>query len=143
MKNQGKSPSKVRSSKRISANRNRAVAGTLGPGSPGIGDDAAIWRPRAGYETILTCDWFLEGTHFLADRHPADSVGWKCLARAVSDIAAMGGEPRCFLLSLALPPNPDRTLAGPVPGRLARASRTLRCPIAGGDTTQREKSLST
>src|SRR5215470_11785207 len=69
----------------------------------GIGDDAALWRPRAGYETVLTCDWFLEGTHFIRERHPADAVGWKCLARAVSDIAAMGAEPRCCLLSLALP----------------------------------------
>src|SRR5580704_7446423 len=71
----------------------------------GIGDDAALFLPRSGYQTILTCDWFLEGTHFLRDRHPADSVGWKSLARAASDVAAMGGTPRCFLLSLALPPD--------------------------------------
>src|SRR5271156_5419577 len=69
----------------------------------GIGDDAALFAARRGYQPILTCDWFLEGTHFLRDKHPADAVGWKCLARAVSDIAAMGGEPRCFLLSLAVP----------------------------------------
>src|SRR5260370_23788264 len=69
----------------------------------GLGDDAALWSPRPGYETVLTCDWFLEGSHFLSGKHPPDSVGWKCLARAVSDIAAMGGQPRCFLLSLALP----------------------------------------
>src|SRR5579859_1872921 len=69
----------------------------------GIGDDAALWSPRRGYGSILTCDWFLEGTHFLRDKHSADAVGWKCLARAVSDVAAMGGMPRCFLLSLALP----------------------------------------
>ena len=76
-------------------------------GSPfvalGMGDDAALLRPARGREMVLTCDWFLEGTHFLRDKHPADSVGWKCLARAVSDVAAMGGMPRCFLLSLALP----------------------------------------
>src|ERR1700693_2132736 len=69
----------------------------------GIGDDAGLFRSRCGYETVLTCDWFLEGTHFLRDKHPANSVGWKCLARAVSDIAAMGAVPRSFLLSLALP----------------------------------------
>src|SRR5262249_36276282 len=69
----------------------------------GIGDDAALWSPRPGHEAILTCDWSLEGTHFLRGRHPPDSVGWKCLTRAASDIAAMGGRPRCFLLSLALP----------------------------------------
>src|SRR5262249_47185294 len=54
----------------------------------GAGDDAALFEPRPGYELILTCDWFLEGTHFLRDKHPPDSVGWKCLARAASDVAA-------------------------------------------------------
>jgi thiamine-monophosphate kinase len=107
----------------------------------GIGDDAALLTPRPGYETILTCDWFLEGTHFLRDRHPADSVGWKCLARAVSDIAAMGGQPRCFLLSLALPETHtgrwlDEFLAG-----LRRAARKFKCPLAGGDTTRRREIL--
>lgn len=106
-----------------------------------IGDDAAIWRPRAGYETLLTCDWFLEGSHFLADRHPADSVGWKCLARAVSDIAAMGGTPRCFLLTLALPLAKTAAWLAKFLGGLARASRSLQCPIAGGDTTRQDKIL--
>src|SRR6202158_1385430 len=69
----------------------------------GIGDDAALLRPSRGTEIILTCDWFLEGTHFLRGKHPPDSVGWKCLARAISDIAAIGGQPKCFLLSLAAP----------------------------------------
>src|ERR1700724_2535369 len=69
----------------------------------GVGDDAALLIPRSGYQTILTCDWFLEGSHFLRDKHPPDSIGWKCLARAVSDVAAMGGQPLYFLLSLALP----------------------------------------
>src|SRR5271170_6699884 len=81
----------------------RAVASNTNPLSLGIGDDAALFGPTRGCETILTCDWFLEGTHFLREKHPPDAVGWKCLARALSDIAAMGGVPRCFLLSLALP----------------------------------------
>jgi len=105
------------------------------------GDDAAIYRPRPGYETILTCDWFLEGSHFLADRHPADSVGWKCLARAVSDIAAMGGVPRCFLLSLALPPVRTGAWLKSFLAGLTKASRSLRCPLAGGDTTRRDEIL--
>src|SRR5690348_8841793 len=41
----------------------------------GIGDDAAVFRPTAGRETLLTCDWFLEGIHFLREKHPASSVG--------------------------------------------------------------------
>ena len=47
----------------------------------GVGDDAALFRPKRGHEVILTCDWFLEGTHFLREKHPPDAVGWKCLAR--------------------------------------------------------------
>jgi thiamine-monophosphate kinase len=109
--------------------------------SLGMGDDAALDSGTPGYETVLTCDWFLEGTHFLRDKHPADAVGWKCLARAVSDIAAMGAVPRCFLLSLALP----RGLAGSwlddFLGGLRRAARKFGCSLAGGDTTERREVL--
>ena len=105
----------------------------------GIGDDAALFLPRSRHEMIFTCDWFLEGTHFLREKHPPDSLGWKCLARAVSDVAAMGGVPRCFLLSLALPDTDtgrwlDEFLAG-----LRRASRKFGCVLAGGDTTCRRE----
>ena len=114
----------------------------------GAGDDAALLAPRPGYETILTCDWFLEGSHFLPGKHPVDSIGWKCLARAVSDIAAMGGKPRCFLLSLALPGKLGLTAkdAGSrwlveFLGGVRRAARRFGCVLAGGDTTQRPEIL--
>jgi len=107
----------------------------------GIGDDAALLAARPGYETILTCDWFLEGSHFLRGKHPADSVGWKCLARAVSDIAAMGGHPTCFLLSLALPTSLTGRWLDHFLGGLRRAARRFECPLVGGDTTQRRDVL--
>jgi thiamine-monophosphate kinase len=107
----------------------------------GIGDDAALVSGTPGYEMVLTCDWFLEGTHFLRDKHAGDAVGWKCLARAVSDIAAMGAVPRCFLLSLALP----RELAGSwfddFLGGLRRAATRFGCSLLGGDTTERREVL--
>jgi len=107
----------------------------------GIGDDAALFRPKPGHETILTCDWFLEGTHFRRDTHPADAVGWKCLVRALSDVAAMGGVPRCFLLSLALPESHTGHWLDAFLGGLRRASRKFNCTLAGGDTTQRREIL--
>src|SRR5260221_3846250 len=108
----------------------------------GIGDDAALVAPTAGYATVLTCDWFLEGSHFLRDKHPPDSIGWKCLARAVSDVAAMGGEPTHFLLSLAVPGTHtglwlDRFLRG-----LARAAPRFWWPLASRDTTPYGKIVS-
>jgi thiamine-monophosphate kinase len=107
----------------------------------GIGDDAALWRPRPNREVVLTSDWFLEGTHFLRDKHPPDSVGWKCLARAISDIAAMGGVARCFLLSLALPPSHTGRWLSEFLGGLALAAKRFGCELAGGDTTSRKDIL--
>jgi thiamine-monophosphate kinase len=107
----------------------------------GIGDDAGLFRPRPGHETILTCDWFLEGTHFWREKHPPDAVGWKCLARAVSDIAAMGGRTRCFLLSLALPETHSGRWLDLFLGGLRRTSRKFQCPLVGGDTTRRDEIL--
>ena len=106
-----------------------------------VGDDTALWRGSRHKQTLLTCDWFLEGTHFLGQKHPPDAIGWKCLARAVSDIAAMGGRPACFLLSLALPDRlAGRWLTGFL-GGLRRVSRATACELAGGDTTRGEHIL--
>ena len=105
----------------------------------GIGDDAAVVTPRKGRVLIWTCDAFLQDVHFLADVHPPDSVGYKSLARATSDIAAMGGVPRLFLLTLALPASftgawLDQFLRG-----MGRAARQLGLRLAGGDTTRASK----
>ena len=109
--------------------------------SLGIGDDAALISGTPGYEIVLTCDWFLEGTHFWRDKHPADAIGWKCLARAVSDIAAMGAVPRCFLLSLVLPRELTSSWLHDFLGGLRRAATRFGCSLAGGDTTERREVL--
>ena len=74
----------------------------------GIGDDAAVLRPpAAGFELLATTDQLVEGTHFNPDVHPPHALGRKTLARGLSDIAAMGGEPLWFLLSLVIPRRTD------------------------------------
>src|SRR5271169_264135 len=107
----------------------------------GIGDDAALFKSTSVFDQILTCDWFLEGSHFLRDKHPADAVGWKCLARAVSDVAAMGGVPRCLLLSLALPDSLTGHWLNEFLRGLRRATKRFGCVLAGGDTTRRKDIL--
>jgi len=70
----------------------------------GIGDDCASFRPRGGSEDLLfTTDLLLEDVHFRRATHSAEDVGYKALARGLSDIAAMGGAPQFCLLSLAVP----------------------------------------
>src|SRR5205814_1248946 len=69
----------------------------------GIGDDCAIFRPPGSREDLLfTSDLTIEGVHFRKGAALED-VGAKALARALSDIAAMGGVPQFCLVSLALP----------------------------------------
>jgi len=105
----------------------------------GIGDDAALVAPSRGREWVLTCDQFLEGVHFLGRIHPADSVGYKALARATSDIAAMGGRPRLFLLALAIPASRTGVWFDGFLRGMGRAARALGVRLAGGDMTKSAK----
>jgi thiamine-monophosphate kinase len=105
----------------------------------GIGDDAAVITPGKGRELIWTCDAFLQDVHFLADAHLPDSVGYKSLARATSDVAAMGGIPRLFLLTLALPASLTGTWLDQFLRGMGRAARRLGLRLAGGDTTRASK----
>ncbi len=101
----------------------------------GIGDDAMVLDPRGGREWVVTVDAFIEGVHF-DDRQPADSVGYKALARAASDLAAMGARPKFFLLTLALSRRKTGAwLDGMLKG-MGRAARSLGLRLVGGDTTQ-------
>jgi thiamine-monophosphate kinase len=102
----------------------------------GIGDDCAILRPKPGYEICVTTDFTLENRHFRRAWHPPESVGHRCLARGLSDLAAMGAEPLAVFLSLAIPARlPASWLDRFMKGLLALAKRH-NVALAGGDTTE-------
>jgi thiamine-monophosphate kinase len=102
----------------------------------GIGDDCAVLRFASGDETLVTTDFSLEGIHFRRDWHPAESVGHRCLARGLSDIAAMGGEPVAAFLSLALPRDLPQAWVGEFVRGLVGLAEKYGVPLAGGDTAE-------
>ena len=103
----------------------------------GMGDDAAVLHSSAReFEVVLSCDWFLEGVHFGPGIHSAEDAGYKALARETSDLAAMGAQPKFFLVSLALPEQrAGKWLDGFAAG-LVRGAREFRMVLAGGDTSK-------
>ena len=68
----------------------------------GAGDDAAIIRPRAGFELAVTTDTFVEGTHFRRDWIDAEGLGARLAEANLSDLAAMAAEPRWALVSFGV-----------------------------------------
>jgi len=120
----------------IASLRQRAQPGRTPPLLVGIGDDSAVLRIPPGHEMLVTTDFSLEGVHFRREWHPPESIGYRCLARGLSDIAAMGGDPVAAFLSLALPPKlPQRWVDRFFDGLLKLAGG-FKIPLAGGDTSQ-------
>src|SRR6202162_3913868 len=105
-------------------------------GGIGVGDDSAVIPIPRGHQALVTTDFSLENVHFRRGWHPAESVGHRCLARGLSDIAAMGGQPLAAFLSLALPRSlPQGWVDGFFRGLLKLAAE-FKVSLAGGDTAQ-------
>src|SRR5450755_2753250 len=102
----------------------------------GIGDDCAVLDLPRGTQTLVTTDFSLEGVHFRREWHPADSVGHRCLARGLSDIAAMGGTPHSAFLSLALPHDLSQRWVDDFVRGLLKLAKRYSVTLAGGDTAQ-------
>jgi thiamine-monophosphate kinase len=108
----------------------------------GIGDDCAIFRPRGNREELVfTTDMLIEDVHFRRATHSAAQIGRQALARGLSDIAAMGAEPRFCLLSVAFPKWADgRWIDRFFDGFLALARETG-TELAGGDLARSTKMM--
>src|SRR5213593_55672 len=102
----------------------------------GIGDDSAVLKIPKGHQALVTTDFSLEGVHFRRNWHPPESVGHRCLARGLSDIAAMGGEPVAAFLSLALPGALPQSWVRAFFRGLLRMAEQHHVRLAGGDTAE-------
>jgi thiamine-monophosphate kinase len=101
----------------------------------GVGDDAAVLRLSPRAEWVMSCDFSLENVHFQAN-YPPDSIGYKSLARATSDLAAMGAQPRYFLLALTLPGAKTGKWLHRLASGMSRAAREFDSRLIGGDISR-------
>lgn len=99
----------------------------------GPGDDAAILQAPSGI-MLATADLLLEGVHFNLALSSTRDVGFKALAVNVSDIAAMGGEPRFALVSLGASSHMDVSALEDLYDGIGEAAREFGVAVAGGDT---------
>ena len=106
----------------------------------GIGDDAALVRPRGRHDVAISCDAFVEGVHFDFGQESPSVAGRRALAAALSDLAAMGATPLGVVLSLSAPPRADvGQVMGMVRGLLRDGAR-YGSPLVGGNVA-RSRSL--
>jgi len=106
----------------------------------GLGDDCAVWN-HGGDSILLKVDSLVEGRHFQR-RDPGgpghatpEQIGRKALARAVSDIAAMGGVPRFALAAAVIPQGAGSTLREGILHGMRDAGMEFGVTLVGGDTT--------
>jgi thiamine-monophosphate kinase len=109
----------------------------------GIGDDCAILRVPPGHELAVTTDLSLETVHFRRDWHSPESAGHRCLARGLSDLAAMGAQPLAAFLSIALPSSLVGAWSTRFLDGLLALARAANIPLAGGDTAQAPRTQAT
>lgn len=108
----------------------------------GIGDDAAVTAPEAGFNIVTTVDTMVEGIHFTRETMPLEAIGYKALAVNVSDLAAMGSEPLYYLVAIAVPKTgwTQEETSAIYSGMDALASQ-LHMDLIGGDTVSTKDAL--
>ena len=100
-----------------------------------IGDDtAALEFAHSDKLLLFTCDMLVEEIHFRRAWHPAEKLGWKALAINISDIAAMGGQPKFAVVSAALPGDTEVEFVEQLYAGLQACAQKYGVMIVGGDS---------
>jgi len=97
------------------------------------GDDAAAWTSPSGEISVATIDALVEGTHFRRDTMSFADLGWRAVATNVSDLAAMGADPRYLLIATMLGPGVTLDDVDALAEGIAEACREHEVRVAGGD----------
>lgn len=104
----------------------------------GVGDDAAVLEYSKKEYLLLTCDMLVEDVHFLR-KAKSEDIGWKAVCCSVSDIAAMGGEPKWLVVSIGAPKSLKLEYLDGIYRGIKKAVSRFNINIVGGDTVSSEK----
>lgn len=100
----------------------------------GPGDDCAVVQLANGTLQLQKTDCVVEGVHFYPDEK-AERVGWKAVARVVSDIAAMGGTPHTILVTLILRSDTDLSWLEALYKGIQKCADCYHFSVVGGETS--------
>ena len=106
-----------------------------------IGDDAAVVSLDKTACLLVTTDILKEGIHFKKEFSSPFVLGKKCLSVNLSDIAAMGGAPLYYFVSLAIPPDTHYSFIRDLYRGMNAQARRFGAHLLGGDTTASQDSL--
>ncbi|AUZ25419.1 thiamine-phosphate kinase [Bacillus subtilis] len=100
----------------------------------GIGDDAALYTAKHGVQEIVCVDTMVEDVHFKLLYSSPEDIGYKALAVNISDIAAMGGIPKFYLVSIAVPPKWTQSEIKSMYEGMNELAKLYHMDLIGGDT---------
>ncbi|WP_404447303.1 thiamine-phosphate kinase [Sutcliffiella horikoshii] len=101
----------------------------------GIGDDAAIIDVEEGFEKIVCVDTMVEDVHFTRKTMSPFDIGYKALAANISDVAAMGGYPMYYLVSITIPKSWTQEELKSIYDGMKSLGEQYEMDLIGGDTT--------
>lgn len=102
----------------------------------GIGDDAAVVAAGGGRRWALTTDSLIEGVHFERRHTTGRLLGRKALAVNLSDLAAVGADPRHALIALGLPEDVDEPFFDELFEGIAELAGEHRVAVVGGNISR-------
>lgn len=107
----------------------------------GIGDDAAVYQAKSDYLEIVCADTMVEGVHFLKDVSSPKDIGFKAVAVNISDVAAMGGTPKYYLVTIAAPKSWSEEELVELYTGMNEIAEVYHMDLIGGDTVSTSDKL--